>query len=200
MQNTSNEEQKEKKTQGKKAKYGSPQEMQKKIDEYFSKYENREPLTDRNGRVLLDKEGNIVYNQGIPTSSGLALFLGFTSRTSMFNYTLKPTFKEVITGARLRLQSFWEPLLSTKYYQGAKYFCSNMSDGWQEPEALAKQQLQQSPVVAQVIFIDSKKGAYANPSNIPTIDAEIIPTASLTKPKESKPKKAAKTKRRATKK
>lgn len=200
MQNITKEEQKEKKTQGKKAKYGSPQEMQKKIDEYFSKYENREPLTDRNGRVLLDKEGNVVYNQGMPTSSGLALHLGFTSRCSMFDYIQKPTFTEVIRHARLRLQSFWEPLLATKNYQGAKYFCSNMSDGWQEPEALAKQQLQQSPVVAQVIFIDSKKGAYANPSNIPTIDAEIIPTASIQKPKESKPKKAPKTKRRATKK
>lgn len=200
MQNITKDEQKEKKTAGKKAKYGSPQEMQKKIDEYFAKYENREPLTDRNGRVLLDKEGNIVYDQGIPTSSGLALFLGFTSRTSMFNYTLKPTFKEVITHARLKLQSFWEPLLATKNYQGARYFCSNMSDGWQEPEALAKQQLQQAPVVAQVIFIDSKKGSYASPSNIPTIEGEIIPTASLPKPKTAKPKKAVKSKRRTAKK
>jgi len=194
MQSQIKEEQKDKKSVGKKAKYGTPQEMQKKIDEYFQKFEEREPLTDRNGRVLLDKEGNIVYTQGIPTSSGLALHLGFTSRCSLFDYIQKPTFADVIKHARLRLQNFWEPLLATKYYQGAKYFCSNMSDGWQEPEALAKQQLQQAPVIAQVVFITGKDKS----SDIPIIDAEVIPNGTLAKPiktkQASKPKAKKKSK------
>jgi hypothetical protein len=196
MQSNNITEQKEKKSVGKKAKYGTPQEMQKKIDEYFSKYENRAPLTDKNGRVLLDKEGNVVYNQGMPTSSGLALFLGFTSRTSLFDYIQKPTFTDVIKHARLRLQSFWEPLLASKNYQGAKYFCSNMSDGWQEPEALAKQQLQQAPVVAQVVFITGKEKA-TQTAELPVIEADIIPAGYIAKPTRSKQANKPKAKARA---
>lgn len=193
MQSQIKEEQKDKKSSGKKAKYGSPQEMQKKIDEYFSKYENREPLTDSKGKVLLDKDGQVVYKGGMPTSSGLALHLGFFSRNALFEYSQKPTFRDVITLARLKLQSFWEPLLATKYYQGAKYFCSNMNDGWQEPEALAKQQLQQAPVIAQVVFITGKDKS----SDIPIIDAEVIPSATLAKPTRTKQVNKPKAKARA---
>jgi hypothetical protein len=191
MPNESIAEEKEKKTAGKKAKYGTPQEMQKKIDEYFSKYENREPLTDSKGKVLQDKDGNIVYKGGMPTSSGLALYLGFTSRCSLFDYAQKPTFADVIRLAKLRLEAFWEPLLATKNYQGAKYFCSNMNDGWQEPEALAKQQLQQAPVVAQVVFITGKDKS-TQTAELPIIDAEIIPNGVLAKP--TRTKQASKTK------
>lgn len=193
MQSQIKEEQKDKKSVGKKAKYGSPQEMQKKIDEYFQKFEEREPLTDRNGKPLLDKEGNIIYKGGMPTSSGLALHLGFNSRCSLFDYGQKPTFADVIKLAKLRLESFWESLLATKYYQGAKYFCSNMNDGWQEPEALAKQQLQQAPVIAQVVFITGKE----KPSEIPVIDAEVIPSGTLAKPTKTKQASKPKAKARA---
>lgn len=193
MQSQIKEEQKDKKNVGKKAKYGTPQEMQKKIDEYFQKFEEREPLTDRNGKPLLDKDGNVIYKGGMPTSSGLALHLGFFSRNALFEYAQKPTFRDVITLARLKLQSFWEPLLATKYYQGAKYFCSNMNDGWQEPEALAKQQLQQAPVIAQVVFITGKD----KPSEIPVIDAEVIPNATLAKPTKTKQASKPKAKARA---
>ena len=200
MQSDNITDQKEKKTAGKKAKYGTPQEMQKKIDEYFSKYENREPLTDSKGKVLQDKDGNVVYKGGMPTSSGLALHLGFFSRNALFEYAQKPTFRDVITLARLKLQSFWEPLLATKNYQGAKYFCSNMNDGWQEPETLAKQQLQQAPVVAQVVFITGKDKS-TQTAELPVIDAEIIPNGILAKPTKtkqaSKPKSKPKAKARA---
>ena len=184
------------------AKYGKPEEMLKKIDEYFEKYDNPEPLLDKKGQAIQDKDGNIIYKGGKPTSSGLALFLGFKSRCAFTDYLQRPTFTDVVKYAKLKLQSHWEGLLATKNYQGAKYMLSNMNDGWQEPEALAKQQLAQAPVVAQVIFIDSKKGSYANPSDIPTIDAEVIPRAEITQAKRTQKasqriKKASTTKKKA---
>jgi hypothetical protein len=181
--------QNKKSTGGKKAKFGTPEEMQKKIDEYFKSYENPEPLKDPQGFVLTDKQGNPVFKNKIPTSSGLAYHLGFNSRCSFSDYLEKPTFADVIKKARLRLQMYWEPELNSKNAQGVKYFLSNINDGWREPEenkALANN----IPVIAQIVFID-QKGKYAKPSDIPVIDAEVIEPKQI---KQAKPRKASKTK------
>lgn len=58
------------------AKYGKPEEMEKRIDEYFAQFENPEPLHDKNGLVVLDKQGKPVYRDEMPTSAGLAYFWG----------------------------------------------------------------------------------------------------------------------------
>ena len=68
-----------------------------------------------------------------------------------------------------------------------------MSDGWQEPEAMAKQQLQQAPVIAQVVFITGKDKS----SDIPVIDAEVIPSGTLAKPIKTKQANKPKAKARA---
>lgn len=179
---------------GKRAKYGTPQEMQKKIDEYFSKYENPEPLKDSKGNILLDKTGKPVFKEDIPTSSGLAYHLGFISRCSLHDYVEKPTFAEVMKRAKLRLQTYWEPYLNSKNSNGVRYLFANLNDGWKEPEE-ARAIADKSPVIAQIVFID-QKGKYAKASDIPTIEAEVVEpkkiTQSKAKPKASKSKKKAK--------
>lgn len=152
------------------ARYGKPQDLEKKINEYFAKYENMEPLKDKNGLPIVGKDGRIVYSEGLPTSSGLAYFLGFNSRSSLWDYAQKPTFADVINKARLRLQTFWEPLLSSSNFQGARYMLSNLADNWQDPDALAKQQSQQMPIIANIVFID-KEGKQTQQK---TIEAEVL--------------------------
>lgn len=187
------------------AKYGKPQELEKKIDEYFAKYENRQPLTDKNGLPIVGKDGRILYSEGLPTSSGLAYFLGFNSRSSLWDYAQKPTFADVINKARLRLQTFWEPLLSSSNFQGARYMLSNLADNWQDPDSIAKQQSQALPIVANIVFID-KDG---KTTQAKTIDAEVLnpceppllPSKTKALTQEHKPKtrstKASKTKAKA---
>ena len=155
----------------KKAKYGTPQEIQKKIDEYFLKYEKPLPLVDANGDIILDKQGKPIFKDELPSSSGLAYHLGFTSRCMLHEYAQRPTFADVMNRARLRLNTYWEPFLNSKNSNGVKYFLGNSFDDWREPEAQQSQNA--APVIAQVIFIDNK-GKYAKPSDIPTIEAEIV--------------------------
>lgn len=181
---------------GKRAKYGTPEEMQKKIDEYFQKYENPLPLIDAKGNILLDKAGKPIYKEDIPTSSGLAYHLGFNSRCSLHDYAEKPTFAEVMKRAKLRLQTYWEPYLNSKNSNGVRYLFANLNDGWKEPEE-ARAIADKSPVVAQIVFID-QKGKYAKASDIPTIDAEVIEPKKIAQAKPSKAKlKASKTKKKA---
>lgn len=183
------------------AKYGSPKEMEKRINEYFAKYENRQPLTDKNGLPIVGKDGRMIYSEGLPTSSGLAYFLGFNSRSSLWDYAQKPTFADVINKARLRLQTFWEPLLSSSNFQGARYMLSNLADNWQDPDSIAKQQSQQMPIIANIVFID-KDGKQTQQK---TIDAEVLqpceplPLPSKTKEltQAPKPRQASKTKSKA---
>lgn len=171
---------------GKRAKYGTPEEMQKKIDEYFSKYENPLPLIDAKGNVLLDKTGKPIYKEDIPTSSGLAYHLGFNSRCSLHDYAEKPTFTEVMKRAKLRLQTYWEPYLNSKNSNGVRYLFANLNDGWKEPEE-ARAIADKSPVIAQIVFID-QKGKYAKASEIPTIEAEVVEPKALPKPSKTKTK------------
>lgn len=152
------------------ARYGKPQELEKKINEYFAKYENLEPLRDKNGLPIVGKDGRVIYGEGLPTSSGLAYFLGFNSRSSLWDYAQKPTFADVINKARLRLQTFWEPLLSSSNFQGARYMLSNLADNWQDPDSIAKQQSQALPIIANIVFID-KDGKTTQQK---TIDAEVV--------------------------
>lgn len=191
------------------ARYGKPQDLEKKINEYFAKYENLEPLRDKNGLPVIGKDGRVVYSEGLPTSSGLAYFLGFNSRSSLWDYAQKPTFADVINKARLRLQTFWEPLLNSSNFQGARYMLSNLADNWQDPDTLAKQQSQALPIIANIVFID--KDGKATPQK--TIEAEVLQPCEppllpsktkelthATKPKQiSKPKSKAKAKARAKK-
>lgn len=190
----SKEEQSEERILGKRAKYGTPQEMQKKIDEYFRKYENPEPIKDSIGNVILDKTGKPIFKEDIPTSSGLAYHLGFNSRSSLHDYAEKPTFAEVMKRAKLRLQTYWEPYLNSKNSNGVRYLFANLNDGWKEPEE-ARAIADKSPVIAQIVFVD-QKGKYAKASDISTIEAEVVEPKALSKPSKAKPK-ASKTKKKA---
>lgn len=141
---------------GKSAKYGKPEDMQKRIDEYFKPFDEAQPLTDKKGAVLLDKQGNPVFKESKPTSSGLAYFLGFSSRSSLWEYEQKPTFSRVIRRAKLRLATFWEPELLGKNSNGAEFWLLNQNDGWQNKKQMEDISGNNEPRAALVVFVNAR--------------------------------------------
>lgn len=88
---------------GRPPKFKNKEEIQGKIDAYFKECEG-EILKDDNGKPILNKWGKpVVINSKPPTSAGLALALGFTSRQSLLNYQGKREFMDTITRAKTRL-------------------------------------------------------------------------------------------------
>ena len=69
-------------------------------------------------------------NKDKPTLSGLALFLGFESRQSLYDYEEKPTFTYTIKRARLHLEVYYEEKLLTINSTGAIFALKNL--GWKD--------------------------------------------------------------------
>lgn len=91
-------------------KYKTPQEMEDKIVEYFKTCEPRiATYTDGDGNeqpVMV--KGEPYYKQEPPTKSGLALYLGFADRQSLYDYEKKKGFACIIKRAKLALSEHHE--------------------------------------------------------------------------------------------
>ena len=117
--------------------YKSVEEIQEKIDAYFKECE---------GKILLDAEGNpmlnkfeepIIYDKKPLTVTGLALALGFNSRTSLLNYQGKEEFMNTITRAKTIVEQYAETRLYDKDgANGAKFSLANNFEGWKEKQAI----------------------------------------------------------------
>ena len=117
--------------------YNSVEEMQAKIDEYFS---------DCEGEIVYDKEGNpLIDKYGCPirfgvrpyTITGLALALGFNSRQALLNYQAKPEYHDTIMRAKAKVERYAEERLFDKDgANGAKFSLANNFDGWREKQSI----------------------------------------------------------------
>lgn len=91
-------------------KYKTPQEMEDKIVEYFKTCEPKLMTytdTDGNEQPVMVK-GEPYYKQEPPTKSGLALYLGFADRQSLYDYEKKKGFSCIIKRAKLALSQHHE--------------------------------------------------------------------------------------------
>lgn len=112
--------------------YETVEELEKLIEEYFE---------NSKGTMLLDKDENPVVFKGMPiyvdgyhpTTTGLALFLGFKSRQALLNYQGRPEFNDAITRAKLRIEDYANQRLFDKDgVQGAKFTLTNNYEGYKE--------------------------------------------------------------------
>jgi len=114
---------------GRPAIFETVEELQAKIDEYFiwlrgdfqeveKRDEDDDPYTDR------------VYSRypEDPTITGLALFLGFESRQSIYDYEKNGEFSYTIKRARLYVENSYEKDLRSKHSTGAIFALKNF--GW----------------------------------------------------------------------
>lgn len=96
---------------GRPPKYKTVEEMQAKIDAYFTACEGT-PLLDDEGKAVTDKYGGLVIvGAHPPTVTGLALALGFTGRQALLNYQGRKQFMDTITRAKARCEAYAEERL-----------------------------------------------------------------------------------------
>ncbi len=94
--------------------YKTDKELQEKIEEYF---------TDHCG-IEMDEDG--VLHGKPPTVSGLALYLGFADRQSLYDYKNKPMHACTIKRAVCRIEEYAEQsLFSSKSPTGAIFWLKN---------------------------------------------------------------------------
>lgn len=116
----------------------TPEELQALVDEYFAKECMPEPVKykDDNGNIrhMYDKDGMPVMRDNPPTVAGLALYLGFCDRVSMFDYKKNTEFSNVIKGAITKIETFAEKNLYGKSSTGAIFWLKNRHNhaNWQD--------------------------------------------------------------------
>lgn len=100
--------------------YTTAIELQNKIDEYF----NNCPET----KAIAISES--VINVPVYTISGLAYYLGFESRQSLYDYENNEVFSYIIKRAKLRIEMKYEQNLSFQNATGSIFALKNM--GWKD--------------------------------------------------------------------
>lgn len=114
--------------QGRPAHYESAEELIKACDEYFQFIKG-----EQGEDIQINIEGSIVtQKQWIrepepPTVTGLALYLGFDSRQSLYDYGKKEDFSYIIKKAKTLVENGYEKQLYSRNATGAIFALKNMN-------------------------------------------------------------------------
>ena len=121
---------------GRPAKYSTIKKLQIKINKYFKNEVGINIEKDKNGVVLKDIDGKVIYSVRPPTVAGLSLYLGFCNRSSMYDYKDKKQgetgkeFSNTIKKAITRIEQFAEEQLYAGKPTGAIFWLKN--HGWMD--------------------------------------------------------------------
>ncbi len=107
----------EKHAGGRPPKFDNVEDLDNLIEGYFLSLEYK------------DHETGLIKSQS-PTITGLTLFLGFCSKTSLYEYEKKPEFMNPIKRARLMVEEGYEKALLTRGSTGAIFALKNF--GWKD--------------------------------------------------------------------
>lgn len=118
-------------TAGRPLKYKTAEELEEAIDKYFESRVD-EPIIDEEGNVLLDKTGCPCMIPHPPTVAGLALWLGFEDRRSMYDYKDRPEFSHAIKKAIEKIADYAEQHLYQGKATGAIFWLKN--HGWKDKQ------------------------------------------------------------------
>jgi hypothetical protein len=97
--------------------FSSPEDLQKKIDQYFEKPEDFVRK--------YNKDGDCIEEKPIWTITGLVLFCGFCDRSSFYALEHKPDFMHTIKKARTRIENKYEQRLFEDKCTGAIFALKN---------------------------------------------------------------------------
>lgn len=109
-----------------KPKYETPEELQKKILEYFE--------SGRNVRKVYDGDTQKIREIPIITITWLVLFLWFDSRQSFYDYEKKEAFSYTIKKARTFIEQEYEEMLSLGNHTAAIFALKNF--GWKDTQTI----------------------------------------------------------------
>lgn len=115
-------------------------ELNRRVKAYFtfiegdSHIELKPPKNAKDGSVL---EEVIVYDRQPepPTLTGLALFIGFSSRQEFEDHEKKPRFADVLKRARLKIEAEYEKKLHLTSAAGAIFALKSL--GWNDDKETA---------------------------------------------------------------
>ena len=111
---------------GRAPKYKTPEELQRKINEYFEK-----GIAVR--KVIVGPANNRTVEEiPIPTICGLVLYLGFCDRQSFYDLEKLPDFSYTIKKARLSIEEIYEALLHGSTPTGAIFALKNFD--WKDKQ------------------------------------------------------------------
>lgn len=117
--------------------FTSVEEMEKLIENFFQECDGK-IVYDKDGNPVRNKDGKIIRDDRRPyTITGLALALGFNSRTSLLNYEGKEEFVNTIKRAKARVERYAEErLYDNNGANGAKFSLANNFKGWTEKQTI----------------------------------------------------------------
>ncbi len=110
--------------------FNSEEELQTEVDKYFKYIEGEFTLTESTPKEGEEptKEKEWVRFPEFPSITGLALFLGFESRQSIYDYESNGEFSYTVKRARLKIEANYEQALNKQYPTGAIFALKNF--GW----------------------------------------------------------------------
>lgn len=115
--------------------YKTKEEMQIKIDEYFDCCKG-EYLKNEDGEFVLNKFGEpVMINVKVPTVTGLALALGFNSRRSLLDYSVKKEFLHTVARAKSRVEEYAESRLFDRDGARGAEFSLRCNFKWNDKQA-----------------------------------------------------------------
>lgn len=106
--------------------FKTPEDLQTEVDKYFEWVRGEKEIIEIQG----EKEEVWKREPRKITITGLALFLGFESRQSIYDYEEKGEFSYIIRKARLRVEENYEQNLHGNNCTGSIFALKNM--GWKD--------------------------------------------------------------------
>jgi len=110
--------------------FETPEALEQKIEEYFESCRSK-VVTLINGDG--EREDKTLYGDTV-TITGLALYLGFESRQSFYDYEKHDEFSYIIKRARLTVETEYEKRLQSKNPTGSIFALKNM--GWDDRQSI----------------------------------------------------------------
>lgn len=138
---------KNKNPNGRPPKFNDVESLENMIDEYFDQCPDKRPIATATG----------ITEVPCPTITGLALFLGFCSRQSMYDYEANEKFTYTIKRARTFIEREYEKQLHSGSCGGAIFALKNM--GWKDTQDITSGGFSIKPEPTTVTFINARKKA-----------------------------------------
>jgi DNA-packaging protein gp3 len=124
---------------GQPPKYATAEELQAKCDEYFKYIKGEfkiidQTYQDEKGNTKIEKVEVCTRPPESPAITGLALFLGFESRQSVYDYEKNGLFSYTIKRNRLKVEHEYEKALLSRNSTGAIFALKNF--GWSDKQEI----------------------------------------------------------------
>lgn len=129
--------------------YRLPFYMIQRIEKYFKDEIYCRPFLDKDKKPCTNTAGKIIWDIKPPTVAGLALYLGFADRSSLYEYKARPDFAYAIKRAVTEIECFAEEQLHLSSSTGAIFWLKN--HGWTDKTKLEHSGSDGGPLTFTVI-------------------------------------------------